>query len=186
MSITDDIRRLQVRVGTMPDGAVGPNTIAAINRALDAAGVPAHPASKGQTVRKITSIAVHCSATPEGKHFTAKDIDRWHREQGWSEIGYNAVVLLDGTIEQGRDEAKVPSHAAGQNQNSIAICYIGGVGADGKPKDTRTPEQKASLLRWLREKKAQYPGAVILGHSDYPNVNKACPSFNAKAEYATL
>ena len=177
MSLTDDIRKLQVRVGAVPDGNIGPVTIAAINRALDG-GKPAPP--KGQTARKITTIAVHCSATPEGKSFTVKDIDRWHREQGWNEIGYNAVVLLDGTIEQGRDEAKVPSHVAGHNANSIAICYIGGVGADGKPKDTRTAEQRAALKRWLKEKKAQYPGAVILGHSDYPGVKKACPSFRAR------
>jgi N-acetylmuramoyl-L-alanine amidase len=136
--------------------------------------------------RKITSIAVHCSATKEGQHFTAKDIDKWHRNQGWKEIGYNAVVLLDGTIEPGRDEAKIPSHVAGQNSNSIAVCYIGGVDKAGKPKDTRTDAQKVALRCWLGEKKRQYPGAKILGHRDYPNVAKACPSFDAKTEYADL
>ncbi len=181
--MTADIKKLQTRVGVPADGRIGPLTIAAINRALDG---KKPVLSITQTQRKITTIAVHCSATPEGKHFTAKDIDSWHRGQGWNEIGYNAVVLLDGTTEAGRDEAKVPSHAAGFNANSIAVCYIGGVGANGKPKDTRTPEQKVALMRWLTEKKAQYPGAKILGHSDYPGVKKACPSFNAKAEYSTL
>ncbi len=136
--------------------------------------------------RKITTIAVHCSATKEGQHFTAEDIDGWHRRQGWSEIGYNAVVLLDGAIEEGRDEAKVPSHAKGHNATSIAICYIGGVGKDGKPKDTRTDAQKVALRCWLQGKRKQYPNAKILGHRDYPNVAKACPSFDAKAEYADL
>jgi N-acetylmuramoyl-L-alanine amidase len=137
-------------------------------------------------LRKITSIAVHCSATKEGQHFTAKDIDGWHRKQGWKEIGYNAVVLLDGTIEPGRDEAKIPSHAAGQNANSIAICYVGGVDKAGKPKDTRTPAQRIALRSWLTAKRKEYPNAKILGHRDYPNVAKACPSFDAKAEYADL
>ncbi len=136
--------------------------------------------------RKITSIAVHCSATKEGQHFTAKDIDGWHRKQGWKEIGYNAVVLLDGTIEPGRDEAKIPSHAAGFNSNSIAVCYIGGVDKAGKPKDTRTDAQKVALRCWLQAKRKEYPGAKIMGHRDYPNVKKACPSFDAKAEYADL
>lgn len=136
--------------------------------------------------RKITSIAVHCSATKEGQHFTAKDIDGWHRNQGWKEIGYNAVALLDGTIEAGRDEAKIPSHAAGQNSNSIAICYIGGVDKAGKPKDTRTDAQKVALRCWLEKKRLEYPNAKILGHRDYPNVAKACPSFDAKTEYADL
>lgn len=179
--MTEDIKALQRRVGVTPDGVIGPKTIAAIMAALGASRSTA-----GQTTRQIKEIAVHCSATKEGQHFTAADIDGWHRKQGWKEIGYNAVVLLDGTIQPGRDEAKVPSHAVGHNANSIAICYIGGVDAAGKPKDTRTPAQKLALERWLREKKAQYPGAHILGHRDYPGVKKACPSFDAKAEYAAL
>lgn len=187
----DEIRKLQQRLGLVADGVLGPVTLAAINRALD--GNKSRPSiatlsdiAPRQTKRHIAAIAVHCSATRQGQPFTAKDIDKWHRAQGWSEIGYNAVVLLDGTIERGRDEAQVPSHAAGHNSNSIAICYIGGVDANGKPKDTRTPAQKAALLRWLKAKKAQYPGARILGHRDYPGVKKACPSFDAKAEYAAL
>ena len=203
----EDIRKLQRRVGAEPDGVIGPKTIAAINRALDAAAppspAPSPPAAPApstppaaalppgavqprQEARPIRTIAVHCSATREGRHFTARDIDQWHRAQGWKEIGYNAVVLLDGTIERGRDEAKVPSHAAGHNRDSIAICYIGGVGADGRPKDTRTPAQKAALAAWLKAKKAQYPQARILGHRDYPGVAKACPSFDAKKEYESL
>lgn len=187
----EDIKRLQARVGVAADGVIGPATLAAINRALDGdkpgAGIAASSdIAPRQTKRHIAAIAVHCSATRQGQPFTAKDIDKWHRAQGWSEIGYNAVVLLDGTIERGRDEALVPSHAAGHNSNSIAICYIGGVDASGVPKDTRTPAQKAALLRWLKAKKAQYPGAQILGHRDYPGVKKACPSFDARAEYAAL
>ena len=181
----EDIKALQKRVGVTADGVIGPKTLAAINKALDGAR-PKLSISTGQTTRRITEIAVHCSATPEGKHFTAADIDAWHRNQGWNGIGYNAVVLLDGTIQPGRDEAKVPSHAVGHNANSIAIVYIGGVDANGRPKDTRTAEQKAALRRWLSEKKAQYPRAKILGHRDYPGVAKACPSFDAKAEYADL
>lgn len=188
MTFKDDVIALQRRVGAPVDGDFGPTTLAAVNRALD--GVNPVPAasdiSPKQNVREITSIAVHCSATKEGQHFTASDIDGWHRKQGWAGIGYNAVVLLDGTIQLGRAENKVPSHAVGFNANSIAICYIGGVSAEGRPKDTRTSAQKASLLRWLKAKKAQYPGAEIKGHNNYPGVIKACPSFDAKAEYAGL
>ncbi len=194
MSFTDDIKALQRRVGASPDGIIGERTLDAINRALDAAAPserpaqpkPQPPTAPPQTKRKINTIAVHCSATPEGKPFTAADIDQWHRKQGWSEIGYNAVVLLDGTIQRGRDEAKTPSHAMGHNSDSIAICYIGGVGTDGKPKDTRTAAQKAALLTWLELKKQQFPNAKILGHHDYPGVTKACPSFPAAKEYAGL
>ena len=38
-------------------------------------------------MRRITEIIVHCSATREGKYFTAEDIDRWHKAQGFACIG---------------------------------------------------------------------------------------------------
>jgi hypothetical protein len=38
----------------------------------------------------------------------------------------------------------------------------------------------------LHEWKRKYPDAVIQGHKDFPNVNKACPSFDAKKEYAHI
>ena len=33
---------------------------------------------------KTDFIAIHCSATPEKLDIGAKDIDRWHRAQGWT------------------------------------------------------------------------------------------------------
>ena len=181
--MTDKLKKLASRADAVPDSPIGLKPITHNGRPPDRVRRAVTPP---QRVRRITSIAVHCSATPEGKHHTAADIDRWHRAQGWAGIGYNAVVLLDGTIEEGRDEAQVPTHARGYNQNSIAICYIGGTDANSRPKDTRTEQQKASLLYWLSAKRAQYPQAVIQGHCDYPGVKKACPSFPAKKEYAAI
>ena len=33
--------------------------------------------------RIINYIVVHCSATPEGRAHTAKDIDQWHKQRGF-------------------------------------------------------------------------------------------------------
>ena len=80
---------------------------------------------------------------------------------------------------------KVGAHCKGHNTNSIGVCYIGGVKNDGKtPKDTRTSEQIASLLTLLRFLKLLHPDASIYGHRDF--ANKACPSFDATTEYASL
>ncbi len=57
---------------------------------------------------------------------------------------------------------------------------------DGTPADTRTREQKHALVALLRSLKTDYPDAVILGHRDLPGVRKACPCFDAKAEYQNL
>ena len=136
-------------------------------------------------MRKINEIIVHCTATPEGKDFKAADIDKWHKQKGWDGIGYHHVVDLDGTVEPGRPESKVGAHCYGHNQNSIGVVYIGGVASDGKtPKDTRTPQQKAALVKLLTELKHKYPGATIHGHRDF--AAKACPSFDATTEYKNI
>lgn len=144
-------------------------------------------AARAANARAITSLVVHCSATREGQHFDAGDIRSWHKKQGWSDIGYHFVVLLDGTIERGRPIGTIGAHVAGHNATTIGICYIGGVAADGKtPKDTRTIAQKAALLQILGELKRRYAKADVRGHRDFPKVAKACPSFDAKREYAAL
>lgn len=136
-------------------------------------------------MRIINDIIVHCSATAEGKKYTAKDIDKWHKERGFKKIGYHYVVLLDGTVEKGRDESEVGAHCEGHNANSIGICYIGGLASGGRtPKDTRTPEQKKALLSLIIDLKTKYPKASIHGHKDY--ANKACPSFDATKEYGNI
>lgn len=136
-------------------------------------------------MREINEIIVHCSATREGQDIDASTIDEWHKARGWSGIGYHFIVKLNGSIEYGRMVDKVGAHCKGHNTNSIGVCYIGGVENDGKtPKDTRTSEQIASLLTLLRFLKLLHPDASIYGHRDF--ANKACPSFDATTEYASL
>lgn len=136
--------------------------------------------------KKIRYIIVHCTATAEGMDFRAKDVDRWHKAQGWDGIGYHFLVCLDGRVETGRPEAKVGAHCSGYNGMSLGVCYVGGLAADGRtPKDTRTVRQKAGLLALLKTLKKKYPQARIVGHRHF-NKGKACPSFDADKEYAEL
>lgn len=136
-------------------------------------------------MRKINEIIVHCSATAEGKNFGAKDIDLWHRAQGWDCIGYHYVVRLDGTVEEGRPVERIGAHCKGHNAYSIGVCYVGGVAADGKtPKDTRTADQKAALISLIRRLKSNYSGAKVYGHRDF--AKKACPCFEAREEYERI
>lgn len=135
-------------------------------------------------MRKITEIIVHCADTPEWRDDRAADIKRWHLARGFNDIGYHYVVDLDGTIEPGRPIETAGAHCTGHNANSIGICYIGGADKDMKPKDTRTDEQKQSLLLLLKYLRQRYPSAKIYGHRDF--ANKACPCFDAKTEYQDL
>ena len=130
-------------------------------------------------MRKITEIIIHCADTPEGRNDKAADIRRWHKERGFNDIGYHYVIDLDGTIEPGRDVETAGAHAQGHNANSIGICYIGGKRLN-KPADTRTDEQKASLVLLLKYLRAKYKEAKIIGHRDVSE--KACPCFDVKTD----
>lgn len=132
-------------------------------------------------MRTITSIIIHCSATAAGKDFTAADIDRWHRAQGWAGIGYHFVICIDGTVEPGRSIDKAGAHCSGHNANSLGICYIGGLASDGKtPKDTRTPAQRLALRNLITTLHHIYPNATIHGHREF--APKACPCFDVRKE----
>ena len=132
------------------------------------------------SMRKIDEIIIHCSATREGRHFTETDIDRWHRARGFNGIGYHYVIYLDGTVAPGRPESQIGAHCLGHNARSIGLCYIGGLGADGRPKDTRTPAQRAAIKRLTGELLKRYPGVSIHGHREF--AAKACPSFDVAGE----
>ena len=147
---------------------------------------------------KTKYITLHVSATKEGVDIGRDEIDRWHKNKGWSMIGYHYVIQLDGTIEIGRPESKMGSHVRGYNKNNIGVCIIGGLDSNLAPKDTRTDKQKESLECLLIRLKKKHPNATIKGHRDFsPDLNnngiiepfefmKACPCFNAMEEYKHL
>ncbi len=72
-----------------------------------------------------------------------------------------------------------------QSPREHPFNYEGGLDEKGKPADTRTPAQKAALLKLLRRLKREHPDAEILGHRDLPDVHKDCPCFDC-AEYNDL
>ena len=168
------IMEFQMDNGLKPDGIVVPATLAKLI-----------PQRFKKSKRTITEIIIHCSATPEYKHYTASDIRKWHKRQGWSDIGYHFVIQLDGTIEEGRNIDIQGAHCTGHNSHSIGICYVGGMDSACRyAKDTRTELQKSALLSLLIDLKGMYPGVVIRGHRDF--ANKDCPSFDATKEYRRL
>ena len=56
---------------------------------------------------------------------SAEEIHGWHLGQGWAGIGYHYVVRKDGTIERGRPEWAIGSHAYGENSHTIGIHLSG-------------------------------------------------------------
>jgi N-acetylmuramoyl-L-alanine amidase len=136
-------------------------------------------------MRTITHIVVHCSAT--GQDAKVEAIQRyWKQNLGWKSPGYHYIIEADGKETQLLTIAQPSNGVKGWNKSIINVCYIGGVNKLGKAADNRTDAQKRQLLTRLKALKTMFPNAIIQGHKDFPNVAKACPSFDAKSEYKNI
>jgi N-acetylmuramoyl-L-alanine amidase len=197
----NDVKMLQTALNLITDGIFGDLTEEAVKdfqrvNGLQVDGIVGsdtweklltqeNDAKIKKSVRNIKEIIIHCSDTPEGKDFTVSDIRSWHLARNFSDIGYHYVIYRDGSIHEGRNVNISGAHCTNHNSISIGICYIGGRAAVGTtPKDTRTEAQKKSLVDLLNKLRKIYPNATIHGHKEF--AAKACPSFDAKREYANI
>ncbi len=118
-------------------------------------------------------IALHHA---EASSCTAEQVDQWHKENGWSGIGYHFFVRKDGKIYRGRPLDKQGAHVYGMNNRSIGIC------AEGKySTETMPDEQKRAICRLLAYlKDCYYPNAQIVGHKEIGDSD--CPGRNYPLE----
>lgn len=134
--------------------------------------------------RPIKYIAIHCTATQQTA--TVAAIQRYWRDKlGWKAPGYHLLIEPNGTIHQLLDFNGVANGVRGFNRDSVHISYIGGVNKAGRALDNRTDAQKKAILECIDRviEWSDNKCLIIQGHRDFPNVKKACPSFDAKAEY---
>lgn len=146
--------------------------------------------------RRTKYIVIHCSATRANSDIGVDEIRDWHvNRNGWSDIGYHAVIRRDGEIEFGRHFDASGAHVSGQNYQSVGICLIGGIDAQGKAEDNFTDKQFASMHKLVAVMKLAYPGAKVLGHRDLsPDLDgdgvverhewvKDCPCFEVSEHF---
>ena len=96
-------------------------------------------------MRTINLIVIHCSATRADRDFTEDDLEVCHRRRGFNGTGYHFYIRKNGDIKTTREIERIGAHAKGHNQNSIGICYEGGLDCHGHPADTRTEWQIHSM-----------------------------------------
>ncbi len=118
-------------------------------------------------------IALHHA---EASTCTAEQVDRWHKENGWTGIGYHFFVRKDGSIYRGRPLTAMGAHVSGMNNRSIGIC------AEGKYSTETMPDaQKRAICRLLVYLKDNYyPNAKIVGHKEIGDSD--CPGRNYPLE----
>lgn len=135
-------------------------------------------------MKEVKHIVIHCADTPNHLYFDIDDIDRWHKEKGWSGCGYHFVITRDGKVQKGRpldkdkwlEKDEIGAHAYGFNSSSVGICLIGGKNKNGEPDLEMTMVQDGTLWRLLETLIEQFPSADIIPHSEISP--KSCPNFN--------
>lgn len=122
--------------------------------------------------RPVRKIFLHCSASDNAKHDNVATMQAWHKERGFTEIGYHYYIDKFGKRYEGRSLEKVPAAQAGHNTNSIAIC-AGGL-------KEFSAVQLAEVKKLCLEIDAAYNGMVTFhGHCEVSN--KSCPVYDYKA-----
>lgn len=121
-------------------------------------------------MRTINKIIIHHSQSDIKGHDNIKVIKEWHLERGFKDVGYHYFITKNGTIQRGRDLAKVGAHCKGQNKSSIGICLSG----DKKYSYLQFCALDC-LIRSLRIKLGK-PKLKVYPHSKYSD--KICPNFD--------
>ena len=123
--------------------------------------------------RAINRVFIHCDAS-SNPNTTVQDIHRWHKERGWSGIGYHIYIDDDGRAWHGRDLSTAGAHTSGYNTGTIGICLNGLHLADF------SEDQFDELRRICDQINEAHGGGIRFSeHNDV--ANKACPVFDAYA-----
>ena len=75
-------------------------------------------------MRELDTIYIHHTASSPEVDF--ETVERWHRDRGWSEIGYHRFIDDEGVTWDGRRIQKKGAHAGrAGNRKSIGIAVAG-------------------------------------------------------------
>ena len=125
--------------------------------------------------REETNLIVIHHVGETDRDVSAAEIHEWHKENGWSGIGYHYVIRKDGTIERGRPRDVIGAHAQGFNSRSIGINIVGDF--ERAVPVTAQIESASMLIAELCNIYSLCPDAqTIVGHRDLMNTD--CPGCN--------
>lgn len=131
--------------------------------------------------RAVKRVFIHCSASDHEwlKGITmVEEIDRWHKANGWSGVGYQYLIDKEGTIVTGRTLEKQPAAQLGPkgdgNRETLAIMVHGNW--------RFTPASLDSLVALCKAIDAAYylANKPVTFHGHCEIDPKPCPVFDYK------
>ncbi len=109
---------------------------------------------------------------------TAEQIHEWHQNNGWAGIGYHYVVRKNGTIERGRPEWAVGSHAYGENYHTIGIHFSGDF-MEAEPTSKQIESGALLIANICMDYGIPIDRDHIVGHGEL--MGTSCPGTNLQA-----
>ena len=123
-------------------------------------------------------IVIHHTGSGVDMDASAEEIHGWHLSNGWAGIGYHYVIRKDGTIERGRPEWAIGSHAYGENSHTIGI-HVSGDFNDAYPTDKQV-NMCAMLIADICERYGlPINRETVVGHGELMATD--CPAKNMQA-----
>ncbi len=141
---------------------------------------------QGRARVPVTEVVLHCAALSEDQvESFAKmtpmqvrvEIEAWHKQRGFSQIGYHGIFMPDGTFITGRPYEVIGAHVIEKNRGTLGFLMIESkkITKIGKFTDWFTEAQR----RAVRMKISDFDGITkVSGHNDY--ANKLCPGFRVE------
>lgn len=140
---------------------------------------------------RIRGLIVHHTDTYENMNTDAAEIDRWHKQKGFSEIGYHFVIRRDGSITKGRDITKSGAHTSAKDANgrgfnsfTIGIAFVGGLIGDSSAGGRQRSSSTFTIAQWnafdefIRAWLQVFPDSFVRGHKDVQPANRTDPEFD--------
>ena len=133
---------------------------------------------------KIQKLVIHHSASDSVTTKKA-DIERWHKQRGFSHIGYHKVIEGNGSIVDGRPETIQGAHAKGENHASLGVCVVGNF-EEKPPSVVQLKALVTVLTNWCKTHKLKTTS--IYGHFDVPggSTKTSCPGKLLKYQLSAI
>lgn len=111
-------------------------------------------------------IILHHSATISE---SVETVERSHKNNGWSGIGYHFYIRKDGSVYEGRPIDTIGAHTENYNSVSVGVCFEGNY----ETEQTMPEAQKKAGNELIKYILKNYPNLRIKKHKDFNST--ACP-----------
>lgn len=123
----------------------------------------------------VTLVVHHTAGSaPKSRRYEQAEmraIQRLHFAQGWSDIGYNYVIMPSGRVYEARGYNVRGAHTAMHNTQTIGVSFAGNY-------DVQRPTKRSVIAYKLLVRRLRQQGAHIervRGHKQMPEQATACP-----------